>query len=99
MITQNPIASVEVNSLSEPKFCKVCVQGKASCLLFLKESQTIFAKYGEKVVTDLWSSAQVQSLRGHSYYYLHHDMYTAEECVTFLKKKSEVFKLYQKNEA
>ena len=93
MITQNPILSVEVNFSLEPEFCKVCVQGKASHLLCLKESQTIFTKYGEKVVTDLWGPAQVQSLRGHNYYHLYHNMYTAKERVTFLKKKSKAFEL------
>jgi hypothetical protein len=99
MIARNAISGVEVDSTSEPEFCKVCVQGKASRLPFPKESQTKFTKYGEKVVTDLWGPAQVQSLGGHSYYHLHHDMYSAEERVTFLKKKSEAFDSFKKYEA
>jgi hypothetical protein len=99
MTTRNALPSIELDASSEPEFCKACVQGKASCLPFPKESQTKFTKYREKVVTDLWGPAQVQSLSGHSHYHLHHDMYSAEERVTFLKKKSEAFDSFRKYEA
>ena len=48
---------------------------------------------------DLWGPAQVESLGGDWYHHLHHDMYSAEECVTFLKNKSDTFNSYQKYEA
>ena len=75
-ITNNgSISRIDIDFSTEPKFCTACVQGKAQQKSFPKESQTEYSKYGEKVVTDLWGPAQVESLGGNWYYHLHHDMY------------------------
>ncbi|KIK69458.1 hypothetical protein GYMLUDRAFT_109312, partial [Collybiopsis luxurians FD-317 M1] len=43
-------------------FCSVCAKAKAVCQPFPKESQTKYKNYGDKVVSDLWGPASIQSL-------------------------------------
>ena len=84
---------------SAADFCSACVQGKAYHQAFPKESQTTYQVYGEKVIVDLWGPAQVTSLGGNCYCQLYHDMYTHEDRINFLKKKSEAFEKYREYEA
>ena len=66
MIHQGAVEGIELDSLLASSFCEACVQGKAHCKAFPKVSKTTHSRYGEKVITDLWGPAPVQSLRGHS---------------------------------
>jgi len=53
----------------------------------------MYARYGEKVVTDLWGPAQVQSIGRFE------DLYSWEPRVAFLKAKSDAFESYKHYEA
>jgi len=99
MVSKGVVAGVSLDKLSTPDFCSAYVQGKAHQKAFPKESQTTFTVYGEKVVIDLWGPAQVTSLGGNHYYQLYHDMFTHEDRIDFLKKKSEAFERYLEYEA
>jgi hypothetical protein len=99
MIREGAVEGVELDSSPASSFCESCVQGKAHRKAFPKVSETTYSKYGEKVVTDLWGPAQVQSLGGHSYAHMVEDLYSREPRVSFLKAKSEAFESYKQYEA
>ena len=99
MVSKGAISGITLEKSSEAEFCSACVQGKAHHKAFPKESQTTYTVYSEKVVVDLRGPAQVNSLDSHCYYQLYHNMWTHEDRINFLKKKSEAFKRYLKYEA
>jgi len=61
--------------------------------------ETTYLKYGEKVVTDLWGPAPVQSLGGYSYTHMLEDLFSREPRILFLKAKSKAFNSYKWYEA
>ena len=87
MVHEGAVEGVELDSLLASSFCEACVQGKAHCKAFPKVSEMTYSKYGEKVITDFWGPAQVQSLGGHSYAHMLEDLYFREPRVLFLKAK------------
>jgi len=95
MVRKGAVEGVDLDSSPVPMFCEACVRGKAHRKVFPKVSNTTYTRHGEKVVTDLWSPAQVQSLGGHSYAHMFEDLYSREPRVTFLKLKSEAFESYK----
>ena len=99
MVSKGVVTGVSLDKSSIPNFCSVCIQEKAHQQAFPKESQITFTVYGEKVIVDLWGPAQVTSLEGNCYYQLYHDMFTREDHINFLKKKSEAFERYLEYEA
>ena len=99
MVRKGAIEGVKLDSSPTPSFCEYCVRGKAHRKAFSKVSESSYSKYGEKVVTDLWGPAQVQSLGGHSYAHMFEDLYSREPRVAFLKAKSEAFESYKHYEA
>ncbi|KIK54199.1 hypothetical protein GYMLUDRAFT_114464, partial [Collybiopsis luxurians FD-317 M1] len=52
----------EVTIPNERPFCSICAKAKAVRRPFPKESYTEYKSYGDKVVSDLWGPASVQSL-------------------------------------
>ena len=98
MISKGVVTGVSLDKLTSD-FCLACIQGKAHCQAFPKESQTTYTTYGKKVIVDLWGLVQVNLLGRNHYYQHYHDMYTHEDCVDFLKAKSEAFGRYQEYEA
>jgi len=99
MVRKGAVEGVELDSSPIPSFCEFCVRGKAHRKAFSKVSETTYSKYGEKVVTDLWGPAQVQSIRGHSFAHMFEDLYSREPRVAFLKAKSDAFESYKHYEA
>jgi hypothetical protein len=99
MVKEGMVTGIEVDLDSKPEFCEVCVKAKADRKPFPKKSETVYTKYGEKVVSDLWGPARVESLGGKKYYFLFKDLASREEKVYFLKAKSEAFLDYKKYEA
>ena len=89
------LTGIAIDPKTKPEFCSSCVQGKAHCQAFPKESTTKYEKYGEKIVTDLWGPAQVTSLSGHNYCQFYHDMATGEDQADFLRMKAEALEKYQ----
>jgi hypothetical protein len=76
MVRSGAVKGVELDSSPAPTFCEACVQGKAHRKPFPKISETPYSRYGEKVVTDLWGPAQVQSLGGHYYAHMFVDLFS-----------------------
>jgi len=99
MVRQGAVEGIELDSLPASSFCEACVQGKAHHKAFPKVSETTHSRYGEKVVTDLWGPAPVQSLGGHSYIHMLEDLFSRKPRVLFLKAKSEAFESYKQYEA
>ena len=99
MVSKGVIIRITLKKSSEAEFCSACIQGKAHRKAFPKESETTYTVYGDKIVVNLWGPVQVNSLGGHPYYQLYHDMFTHEDHIDFLKQKSEAFKRYLKYEA
>ena len=99
MVKQGMVTGIEVDLDSKPKFCKACIKAKADRKPFPKKSETVYTKYGEKVVSDLWGPARVESLGGKKYYFLFKDLCSCEEKVYFLKAKSDAFTHCKKYEA
>jgi len=99
MIHKGAIEGVELDSSPASSFCEACVQGKAHRKAFPKVSETTYSKYGEKVITDLWGPAPVQSLGGHSYAHMLEDLFSREPHILFLKAKSKAFDSYKWYEA
>jgi hypothetical protein len=52
-------------------------------------------KYGDRIHSDLWGPAQVNSIDGMSYYVSFTDETTAFTEIHFLKKKSDTLKAYR----
>ena len=50
-------------------------------------------------MTDVWGPAPVRSIGGKEYYVLFQDLFSHEERIYFLARKSEVFNHYKKYEA
>ena len=61
MVRKGAVEGVDLDSSPVPTFCEACVRGKAHRKVFPKISNTTYSRYGEKVVTNLWGPAQVQS--------------------------------------
>ena len=99
MVREGTVEGVELDSTPASSFCEACVQGKAHRKAFPKVSEASYSRYGEKVVTDLWGPAQVQSLGGHLYAHMFEDLHSREPRVSFLKAKSEAFESYKHYEA
>jgi hypothetical protein len=76
MVHKGAIEGVDLDSSPVPTFCEACVRGKSHHKVFPKISNTTYSRYGEKVVTDLWGPAQVQSLGGHTYAHMFEDLYS-----------------------
>jgi len=76
MVREGAVEGVKLDSSLTPSFCESCMQGKAHHKAFSKISETSYSKYGEKVVTDLWGPAQVQSIGGHSFAHMFEDLYS-----------------------
>ena len=59
MISKGAVSGLKIDKASIKEYCTSCVQGKASILPFPNESKTMYTKYSEKIVTDVWGPAQV----------------------------------------
>lgn len=99
MVKDGMVTGVEVDLNSKPDFCETCIKAKVDRKPFPKKSKTVYTKYGEKVVADLWGPAKVTSLGGNRHYFLFKDLSSWEEKVHFLKVKSEAYSVYKKYEA
>ena len=99
MVHEGTIEGIKLDSSPASLFCEACVQGKAHRKAFPKVSKTTHSRYGEKVVTDLWGPAPVQSLGGHSYAHMLEDLFSRKLRISFLKAKSEAFQSYKQYEA
>jgi hypothetical protein len=100
MVKKGSVMGVDVDFTTKPDYCDICIQAKAPHVVIPKKASSPHpAKYGEKVVADLWGKAQVQSIGGAKYYALFQDRYLKEERIYFLKDKSDAFNAYLKYEA
>jgi hypothetical protein len=99
MVENEMVTGINLNMSLKPKFCKDCIKAKATCKPFPKESKTEYKSYGNKVVSDVWGPASVESIGGNRYYNLYQDQCSHKEVVYFMKNKSETFGDYKKYEA
>jgi len=97
-VTKGLVEGVELDSTSKAEFCEACVQAKATCQSFPKETLHRAKKYRELIHTDLWGPVQMATISGCLYYISFTDDFSHETQVTFLKHKSEAlaaFKTYE----
>jgi hypothetical protein len=99
MVEKGMVSGINLDMSLKPEFCGACIKAKATCMPFPKESKTEHKSYGDKVVSDVWGPASVQSIGGKRYYTLFQDLHSHEEVVSFLRQKSETFAEYKKYEA
>jgi len=99
MVKEGMVTGINVDLDSKPEFCEACIKAKADQKPFPKKSGTVYSKYGEKVIADLWGPVQVELLGRKKYYYLFKDLASHEEKVYFLRVKLEAFIDYKKYEA
>ena len=99
MIDGGMVTGVNLDMSSKPEFCEACIKAKATRKHFPKESKTEYKSYGDKVMSDVWGPASVQSIRGNHYYNLYQDQSSHEEVVYFMKAKSEAFHNYRNYKA
>ena len=99
MVEKGMVTGINLDMMSKPEFCEACIKAKATHKLFPKESKTEYKSYGDKVVSDLWGPAAIQSIGGKWYYALFQNLHSHEEFIYFLRQKSETFTDYKKYEA
>ena len=99
MVDGGMVTRVNCDMSSKPEFCTACIKAKATHKHFPKESQTVYKSYSDKVVSDVWGPAPVQSIGGNCYYNLYQDQSSHEEVVYFMRAKAEAFCNYRKYEA
>jgi hypothetical protein len=99
MVKQGMVTGIDLDFDSKPDFFKACVKAKMMRKPFPKWSETKYTKYGDKVISDTWGPAPVESLGGKKYFQIYQDLSSHKECIYFNKKKSEGFDNYKKYEA
>ena len=82
MVKSGAIEGINVDLDSTQSFCEICVNSKITRVPFPKESKTCAKMYGERVHSNLWGPAPVESLSHKNY------------CITFTDKASDKLKLY-----
>lgn len=82
MVKSGAIEGINVDLDSPQLFCETFVKAKITQVPFPKESETRAKTYGERVHSDLWGPAPVESL-GHKSY-----------CITFTDKALDKSRLY-----
>jgi hypothetical protein len=92
MIAKGMVKGLEITSSPDNEFCETCVKAKITRSPFPNELKTRATKYGERIHTDVWGPAKVQSLGKKRYYVLFTDDYSHKTKVTFVRKKSAAFK-------
>ena len=78
MVTKNLAEGLDVNLSNEVEFCEACVKAKITRQPVPSESSTRATRYGERIHSDVWGPAQVQSLQGKYYYVSFTDDYSRE---------------------
>ena len=99
MVETETVTGINLDMMLKLEFCEACIKAKATCKPFHRESNTDYKSYSNKVVSDVWGPAAVQSIGGKRYYTLFQDLHSHKELVYFLKQKSETFAHYKKYEA
>jgi hypothetical protein len=64
MVEKGLVTGVNLDMMLKPDFCEACIKAKATRKPFPKESKTKHKAYGNKVVSDIWGPAAVQSIGG-----------------------------------
>ncbi|KAF8231004.1 hypothetical protein L208DRAFT_1279179 [Tricholoma matsutake] len=64
MVKQGMVTGIEVDLDLKPKFCEASIKAKVDRKPFPKKIETVYTKYREKVISDLWGPARVESLGG-----------------------------------
>jgi hypothetical protein len=96
MVKDGIVNGIDLDMDSKPEFCNVCIKAKVTQKPFLKKSMSNRVKaYGDKVSTDVWRPAQVESLGGKWYYNLFQNKHLQEEKVYFMCHKSESLDYYK----
>jgi hypothetical protein len=98
-VTSSLIVGVNLDPKSEPTFCETCVKAKIPHLPFSKASSTHATVYGERVWSDVWGLAPVESISHKLYMLTFSDESSCETVLYFIAKKSEVFMNYKNYEA
>jgi hypothetical protein len=99
MVENGMVTGINLDMSLKPEFCEACIKAKATRKPFPKESKTEYISYGDKVVSDVWGPASVESIGGNRYYNLYQDQRSHEEVIYFMQNKSETFGDYKKYKA
>jgi transposase InsO family protein len=99
MVRKGLVTGIELDTNSKPEFCETCIKSKATRKPFPKASTTEYTSYGDKIVSDVWGPAAVESLGGKKYAVTYRDLYSREERADYLRQKSETLTSYKQHEA
>jgi hypothetical protein len=95
MVKEAMVMGIDLDLESKPSFCKACIKAKTTRKPFPKQSETKYTNYGDKIISDTWGPAPVESLGGKKYYQIYQDLASHEEHIYFNKRKSESFDNYK----
>ncbi|KIK32347.1 hypothetical protein CY34DRAFT_101686, partial [Suillus luteus UH-Slu-Lm8-n1] len=76
MVTKGMVEGIEITSSSDNTFCETCVKAKITRQPFPDQSNSRASQYGERIHTDVWGPAKVQSLGKKRYYVTFTDDYS-----------------------
>src|ERR1700731_1458382 len=93
-IKTGKITGITLDEGSEPEFCEACAQAKPHRHPFPDQAQNRAQKFGDRIHTDLWGPATVESIFRSRYTIDFVDCATRWTHVAFLRRKSEAFQSY-----
>jgi hypothetical protein len=99
MVKKQLVTGINLDLESKAEFCEMCTKAKATCKTFPKKTTSEYRKYSDKIVSDVWGPATVESLGMKKYIVTYKDLHTREEKAYYLQQKSEVLGTYKKYEA
>jgi hypothetical protein len=89
------ITGIELDDSIDTTFCEACAQAKPHCLPFPTAATRRSSVFGERIHTDLWGPASVESLGRKLYCVDFIDDATRWTDCAFLARKDEVFQAYK----
>ncbi|KAJ2923827.1 hypothetical protein H1R20_g13265, partial [Candolleomyces eurysporus] len=100
MIEGGMIEGIKVKDLSGmPPVCRTCVKVKAIQKPFKESKSPHPTTYAQKISTDVWGPASVESIGRKNYFVLFINQFSHETHAFFLRNKSDAFDAYQRYEA
>lgn len=98
MVKSGAVEGIKADLDSPQSFCETCVKAKITRVPFPKESKTRAKTYGERIHSDLWGPAPVDSLGHKRYCITFTDEASDETKLYFIQHKSETFNRYKQYE-
>src|SRR5436190_5239302 len=101
MVKAGLVDGIELNDKPVPEFCEACTKAKLARAPVPKErsDRRPATNFGDRVNSDLWGPAQVETLAGESHFVTFTDEAKAWSELELLKRKDMTFEAYKNYEA